>query len=109
MLATPLDIYSIEPPFLILLGDGSWRVARALFPFEDGVGYIEPFADGASEQAPSGVLPGRPWHVGDQVWELDYNAQIMTLDHPHHRKHPAWRLWLQWLSSRGQAASRPTH
>jgi hypothetical protein len=99
MLNAPNDIYDTKPPFLILLGDGSWRVALELFPCTDGVGYIEPFAEQASHESPSGVLPGAPWHVGDELWELDHNARIMTLDHPHNRNHPAWRLWLHWLSS----------
>jgi hypothetical protein len=103
MLMTPKDIFAEStPPYLIVLGDGSWRVAREIVPHQDGVGFLEPFADDASQAMLSGVLPGSPWHVGDDVWELDYNAQIMTLDHPHYRKHPAWRLWLQWLSSHDQ-------
>ena len=65
MLSSQNDIYAIEPPFLILYGDGSWRVARELFPYQDGVGFVEPFADQASRDAPSGVVPGKPWHVGD--------------------------------------------
>ena len=109
MLSQPNDIYAIEPPFLILFGDGSWRVARELFPYQDGVGFVEPFADQADRDHPSGVVPGQPWHVGDEVWELDYNAQIMTLDHPHHHKHPGWRLWLQWLSHQQQAISALSH
>ncbi|MGD2117941.1 MAG: hypothetical protein PVG66_06265 [Chromatiales bacterium] len=95
MLINSKDIYDAEPPFLILFANQQWKVASKLQPHNDGVGYVEPFSP--DEDAMSGVIPGSPWHVGDNVWELDYATQIMTLDHPNLRKHPAWQLWLQWL------------
>lgn len=100
MLVRPKDIFSVEPPFLILLGNGNWRVARAIHPHPDGLAYVEPFSS-ADAESPSGVLAGEPWHVGNHVWEMEYNTQIMTLDHPYHRAHPAWQLWLQWLQTEG--------
>ncbi len=107
MLNHQIDIYAAPAPFLIVLGNGNWRVARELFPCTDGVGFIEPFAADADREPPSGVLPGNPFHVGDHVWELDYNARNMTLNHPHHHHHPAWRLRPSWLSAQHADAAAP--
>jgi hypothetical protein len=100
MLIRPRNIFEVEPPFLIVFGHGDWKVAREIFPHPDGVAYLEPFSTATDEHQPDGVVQGEPWHVGDNVWEMDFNGQIMTLDHPHYHSHPAWRLWLQWLASR---------
>ena len=94
----PRDIFEVEPPFLILFGNGEWKVARQLLPHADGIAYLEPFSDRTADTEPDGVIPGAPWHVGDNLWEMDYSTQIMTLNHPHQQRHPAWQLWLQWLS-----------
>ena len=109
MLIRARNIFDVEPPFLIVLGNGNWRVARHIFAHGQGIGFIEPFSKTDSENHPDGVLPGSPWHVGDNVWEMDYKAQIMTLDHPQYRNHPAWRLWLQWLADRESATAPRSH
>jgi hypothetical protein len=108
MLIRPRNIFETNPPFLIVFGNGQWKVARQLFPHPEGVAYLEPFSEHQDAEDPDGVIPGSPWHVGDNVWEMDYNTQIMTLDHPHQHRHPGWRLWLHWLSSGGgeQASHR---
>lgn len=104
MLFTIRDILAIDPPFLIVFGDGQWRVARRVESHPDGLAFFEPFSP-QPKDVPDGVLPGIPWHVGDNLWELDYHTQIMTLDHPHQHGHPGWRLWLHWLSSGTEAAA----
>ena len=109
MLIRPRNIYEVEPPFLILFGNGEWKVARQILPHTDGVAYLEPFSEDSTEADPDGVIPGSPWHVGENVWEMDYSTQIMTLDHPQQRRHPAWQLWLQWLSLQRQKQGPRKH
>jgi hypothetical protein len=109
MLIRARNIFEIEPPFLIVFGNGDWKVARRIFAHEDGIAFLEPFSSRTGEADLDGVLPGSPWHVGDNVWEMDYNAQIMTLDHPHYRTHPAWRLWLRWLADAESAKEQRRH
>ncbi len=95
MLNRPRNLFDIEPPFLIVFGNGDWRVARQLLPHAEGVAYLEPFSAQDTATEPDGVIPGSPWHIGAGIWEMDYNTQIMTLAHPHQRRHPGWQLWLQ--------------
>lgn len=109
MLTRPRDIFAEEPPFLIVFGNGQWKVARQLLPHADGVAYLEPFSERRDDEEPDGVIHGSPWHVGDSVWEMDYNTQIMTLNHPHQHRHPGWRLWLHWLSRVRQEQQSQTH
>lgn len=108
MLIRPNDIYGVKPPFLIIFGNGDWKVAEKIAPHQEGVAFFEPFSARPDDLA-DGVVQGAPWHVGDNVWEMDYNAQIMTLNHPHCQAHPAWRLWLQWLATMGHSEAKPTH
>ena len=109
MLIRPNDIFQVDPPFLILFGNGQWKVASRLLPHPDGIGYQEPFSTIAEVDQPHGVVSGNPWHVGDDVWEMDYNTQIMTLDHSNFHSHPAWRLWLHWLMVQSENESQITH
>lgn len=109
MLIRPRDILEIDPPFLILFGNGEWKVANQLVAHPDGVGYFEPFSLKKDSADPDGIVYGSPWHVGDNVWEMGYNTQIMTLDHPQYRQHPAWQYWLYWLARRDQHVTQKTH
>ena len=109
MLIRPRNILEIDPPFLIIFGNGDWKVARRLVAHPDGVGYFEPYSAADDDENPDGVVAGSPWHVGDNVWELDYNTQIMTLDHPQYHTHPAWQLWLVWLTTHDQHGVQNTH
>ena len=44
-------------------------------------------------------LSETPFHVGADVWELNYGATLMTLNHEVLNGHPAKQLWQEWLSS----------
>lgn len=94
MLRTDKDLFAVSPPFLVLLPGARWRVAVQVFPHPDGLCLIEPSPEGNLEAR---VLQGRPWHVADEVWELDYGVQIMTLREDYYGSHPAWARWQSWL------------
>lgn len=105
MLDHDRDILSSKPPFLVLFANNAWKVAIELLPHPQGIAIIEPFSDGDKDSAV--IIPGTPWHVGDNVWEFDYATQIMTLDHPNYHKHPAWQLWLYWLQHQAENKDLP--
>ena len=101
------SIFEAEPPFLVLFANGQWKLAIEVIPHAQGIAISEPF----SENTPDSniVIPGSPWHVGDNVWELDYATQVMTLDHPNHHQHPAWQLWLHWLQHQNKDNNASLH
>jgi hypothetical protein len=93
------SIFEADPPFLVLFANQQWKVAIEVIPHAQGIAIIEPFSENTPDSAV--IIPGSPWHVGDNVWEFDYATQVMTLNHPNYRKHPAWQLWLYWLQQQG--------
>jgi hypothetical protein len=95
MLRTDKDIFCVAPPFLILIPGGKWRLAAHVFPHPDGLCIVEPCPD---SKPGARVFLGHPWHVADDVWELDYGVQIMTLRRDYYESHPAWARWQSWLS-----------
>jgi hypothetical protein len=95
MLRTEKDIFGVAPPFLILLPGGRWRLAAHLFPHPHGLCVVEPRVD---REPQARVLHGQPWHVADDVWELDYGVQVMTLRQDYYASHPAWVQWQSWLA-----------
>lgn len=101
------SIFDAKPPFLVLYANRHWRLAIEIRPHPQGVSIIEPFADHDSEEPV--IIPGSAWHVGENVWEFDYATQIMTLDHPTYHVHPAWQLWLYWLSCSQQREAPGLH
>ena len=101
------NILDADPPFLILFADKKWKLAIELVPHPQGIAFIEAFHE---DQPDSAILiPGSPWHVGENVWEFDYATQVMTLDHPSYHNHPAWQLWLYWRKHQSEKAKLSKH
>ncbi len=101
------SIFSAAPPFLVLFANGQWKLAIEVLPHAQGIAVVEAFAADAPDS--NLIIPGSPWHVGENVWELDYATQVMTLDHPNHYAHPAWQLWLHWLQHKGNKTNPGLH
>lgn len=99
------NIFEAKPPFLVLYASQQWKLAIEIQPHAQGIAIVEPFS-GDNPDAKV-IVPGSPWHVGDNVWEFDYATQVMTLDHPSYHKHPAWQLWLYWLQHEAEAQDLP--
>lgn len=104
-----IDIFSISPPFLITFNDGSWKVAKDVFPLDQGVGFVQPFASEFDGDSESEVLSGSPWNTEKDVWELDYGTRVTALNQPNHHTHPGWSLWTQWLKSTAERALARWH
>ena len=41
-----------------------------------------------------------PFHIGDNVWELNYGSLIMTFNENLKQNHPAYQLWIDWISNK---------
>ena len=44
------------------------------------------------------AIEEEPFYVAEDIWELSYGVQLMTLHHASLKDHPAMRLWQQWQS-----------
>lgn len=76
-----------------------WLLIESIVLFEDNLNLaiIEKIDGCFSKRAMQ--LGETPFHVGADVWELNYGATLMTLNHETLVEHPAKLLWKEWLSS----------
>lgn len=84
-------------------------MAREVFPHDQGVGFVEPFATEFDGDPDSAVLSGSPWNTEKDVWELDYGTRVTALNTPGYYKHPGWSLWTQWLRTAAEKSLARWH
>ena len=99
MLNQRRDITAVQPPFIMTVPNAAWHLiiasqktsAHAMtltcVKQEDGQ-WIE-YQQQLNEQ---------PFHVAEDIWELSYGVEIMTLNHSSLAQHPASELWRLWKS-----------
>lgn len=99
MLITQKDILKSRPPFLMQSATQVWLLIESFVLFEDNLNLaiIEKIDGSFSKRAMQ--ISETPFHVGADVWELNYGATLMTLNHEVLNGHPAKQLWQEWLSS----------
>ena len=100
MLNQRKSILEACPPLLITMSDGSWHlVTRVQTSASQGFEYecvkqtgnaLEPYRLHLSED---------PFHIGADIWELEYGVQIMTLMDASLETHPANSVWESWKQS----------
>jgi len=98
MLISNKDIANAQPPLLMKFADGNWKlviniIIASSFEFE----ILEKDNTSFTKRVISQVEP--PFYVGEDVWELNYGATIMTLGHESLAGHPANQFWEDWKSS----------
>ena len=97
MLNNRKDIIDAKLPLLLLAPDNSWELIVALEKI------AADHYQGLFVRIKNDQLEGRelsiheaPFHVAEDIWELQYGVQVMTLDHYTLRNHPASTAWQQW-------------
>lgn len=99
MLITQKDILNSRPPFLMQAATQEWLLIESIALLENQLNLviIEKIEGRFSKRILQ--LGETPFHVGADVWELNYGATLMTLNHATLSEHPAKLLWQEWLSS----------
>ena len=102
MLNQRIDIISAQPPLLMTIPNSPWhlivrieRVSSALFTIDcikEEDGQLSTYQQTLHEE---------PFHVAENIWELTYGVEIMTLKHSSLSGHPANQLWQKWKSHSG--------
>ena len=97
MLNNRKDIIDAKLPLLMLAPDNSWELIVKLEKIADDH-YHGLFIRIKSDQLESRELSihEAPFHVAEDIWELQYGIQVMTLDHDTLRNHPANTAWQNW-------------
>lgn len=98
MLISQNDILQCTPPFLMQSASNDWLLVDKICV--EGENYILSILEMSADEfiQRSILLNEAPFHVGAEVWELEYGATLMTLQHASVADHPARRLWQKWLS-----------
>lgn len=99
MLNQRIDIVTIQPPLLMTIPNASWhlivKIERTsgqcvIDCIKEENGQIDTYQQTLSEE---------PFHVAENIWELSYGVEIMTLKHSSLSGHPANLLWQKWKNS----------
>jgi len=104
MLNTQKDIASAALPLLMQSANGDWKlvIRVSLSEKKSDFHIVEKIQEVLDTRVISQTSP--VFYVGAEVWELDYGATLMTLQHASLADHPANELWQQWNSSDAKKA-----
>jgi len=98
MLITKKDISNQQGPLLMQIVNGDWQLVLSV-KHENNFS-IEIIEENNGEYSKRTISQDEPpFYVGADVWELNYGATLMTLNHETLVGHPAQQLWKGWLSS----------
>jgi len=97
MLISKKDIASIPPPLLMQTPSGNWQLVQKI---KTGTTFDIEILERKNNEFITHVISQDepPFYVGEDVWELNYGATLMTLNHESLATHPAHQLWKDWLA-----------
>ena len=99
MLNQRIDILEATPPFLLSMPNNIWHLVINIekqstehylchcikYQNNDFIEYTKDISEA-------------PFHIAENIWELSYSVEIMTLIDDSLQDHPARTLWQQWQS-----------
>lgn len=96
LLPSNKNILNALPPFLMKHPDGKWSLVIRITKSDNSLELIILHLDECTFTQRKILLTTPPFHVGADIWELDYGSVLMTLSHPTLSSHPATSLWQRW-------------
>jgi len=98
MLNQRIDIITAQPPLLMTIPNSSWHLIVKIQRIS-GQCVIDCIKEEDEQIIPyQQTLTEEPFHVAENIWELTYGVEIMTLKHSSLSGHPANHLWQKWKS-----------
>lgn len=96
MLTSQKSILESKPPYLLVHPAADWSLVVDIANAVNGLKLM--ILDELDNQFTKREIDiyTVPFHVGAEVWELDYGTVLMTLKHPSLVDHPARELWERW-------------
>lgn len=97
MLNQRIDIAEVAPPFLLSFADNTWHLVVSI----KKVSANHYQCECRKKQQDSFIsytkdIAEAPFHVAENIWELSYGGEIMTLLDNSLNNHPAKQLWSEW-------------
>jgi len=97
MLPTKKEISNQQVPLLMQITNSDWKLVLSV-KYENNF-EIEILERKNGEYLKRVISQDEePFYIGADVWELNYGATLMTLNHETLAGHPAKQLWEDWLS-----------
>ena len=99
MLNQRRNITAVQPPFIMTVPNADWHLIIAI----QTAGTHALTLSCVKQEHDQWVeyqqqLDEQPFHVAEDIWELSYGVEIMTLNHSSLANHPATELWRAWKS-----------
>ena len=107
MLPSIKNICECKPPFLLKHSTGDWSVIIKILDNDKELRFITLYTDNNEYLQSNFTTSEKPFYVGADIWELNFGSVIMTLSHPTLTKHPATKLWHDWVSEKKEIEPYP--
>jgi len=98
MLNTQKNILNSSPPFLMQTAIQEWMLIESVSIDAEQYNLAIIEKNNGVFKKRTIQLAEPPFYIGAEIWELDYGATLMTLYHDSLVKHPAKKLWMEWLN-----------
>ena len=103
MLNQRIDICSATPPFLLSIPGNVWHLVITIEKSQQDKYICHCIShEGDNFNTYIHELQEPPFHVAENIWELSYGVEIMTLMDSSLSDHPARKLWQQWKQYKTQ-------
>lgn len=96
MLPSKKDISESSPPFLMKFPSGEWSLVTEIINENNNQKLVIVYLKDDQLKQRYYVVSEPLFYVGADVWEAEYGAVLMTLNHQTLYDHPANRLWQKW-------------
>ena len=97
MLPSKKDISKSSPPFLMEFPSGEWSLVTEIINENKNQKLVIVCLKDDEFIKRHHVISEPPFYVGADVWEIEYGAVLMTLNHQTLYNHPANRIWQKWI------------
>lgn len=93
MLNNRKDILAVKSPLLQIMPDQSWHIILKMIQLNNGDITCDCIKTDKNQILSfSNTLEEPPFYVAEDIWELSYGVQIMSLMHDSLKDHPARQL-----------------
>ncbi len=100
MLNQRIDILEAKPPLLFTTSSGAWHLVTDIKKIDEEKYYCTCIKQQNNTlQQYAQEIKETPFHVGNNIWELSYGSELMTLLDSSLNDHPATMLWKRWCKN----------
>lgn len=100
MLNQRKEITEATPPLLLTTPNGNFHLIAEITKIDSGKYACNCINKKEGELIQyQHEINDTPFHIAENIWELNYGVEIKTLLESDLSEHPARQLWQEWISS----------